>query len=63
MSDLSCIDERFDVVFSSLAVHYIKDFNSFIAGVYGLLVDGGIFMFSQEDLPSKKFSSLSRRRK
>ncbi len=63
MSNLSCIDGRFDVVFSSLAVHYIKDFNSFIAGVYGLLVDGGIFMFSQEDLPSKKFSSLSRRRK
>lgn len=48
MSDLSCVDGRFDVVFSSLAVHYIKDFDSFVAGVGRVLVDGGIFIFSQE---------------
>lgn len=48
MSDLSCVDGRFDVVFSSLAVHYIKDFSSFVVGVSRKLVNGGIFIFSQE---------------
>jgi len=48
MSDLSCVDGRFDVAFSSSAVHYIKDFNSFVAGVSRILVDGGVFIFSQE---------------
>ena len=48
MSDLSCVDGLFDVVFSSLAVHYIKDFDSFVAGVSRILVDGGVFIFSQE---------------
>lgn len=48
ISDLSCVDERFDVVFSSLAVHYIKDFDSFVAGVNRKLVNGGVFIFSQE---------------
>lgn len=48
MSDLSSIDGRFDVVFSSLAVHNIKDFNSFVADVSKILSDGGIFIFSQK---------------
>ncbi|MDD4717212.1 MAG: class I SAM-dependent methyltransferase [Eubacteriales bacterium] len=48
MSDLSFIDGRFDIVFSSLAVHYIKDFDSFVAGVSRILADGGVFIFSQE---------------
>lgn len=48
MSDISCVDGRFDVVFSSLAVHYINDFNSFVAGVGSALIDDGVFIFSQE---------------
>ncbi|MEN6315326.1 MAG: class I SAM-dependent methyltransferase [Clostridiaceae bacterium] len=48
MSDLSYVDEHFDVVLSSLAVHYIKDINSFIAGVGRILADRGVFIFSQE---------------
>ena len=48
MSELSCVGGQFDVVFSSLAVHYIKDFDSFVAGVRRILVDSGIFIFSQE---------------
>jgi len=48
MSDLSHIDGHFDVVFSSLAIHYIKDFDSFVASVNRILVEGGVFIFSQE---------------
>lgn len=48
MSDLSFLNRKFDVVFSSLALHYIEDFGAFVKGVYGLLNDGGYFIFSQE---------------
>ena len=48
MSDLSCVQGRFDVVFSSLALHYIKDFDRFAASVNRILVEGGGFIFSQE---------------
>ena len=48
MSDLSFLDEKFDVVFSSLAVHYVEDFPSFVKDVYGVLNEGGCFIFSQE---------------
>lgn len=48
MSNLSFINEKFDVVFSSLAVHYVEDFNSFVKDVYGVLNSGGYFIFSQE---------------
>jgi SAM-dependent methyltransferase len=36
------------LVFSSLAVHYIKDFDSFVASVNRILVESGVFIFSQE---------------
>jgi SAM-dependent methyltransferase len=48
MSDLSFFTDKFDVVFSSLAVHYIKDFKQFVKGVAALLKPGGFFIFSQE---------------
>lgn len=48
MNDLSCIDGRFDVIFSSLAVHYIEDFEGLAKSVFALLNDGGTFIFSQE---------------
>jgi len=48
MSDLSSIPCRYDIVFSSLAVHYILDFYRLCAQVAGLLYDGGYFIFSQE---------------
>ena len=46
MSDLSFIKEKYDVAFSSLAVHYVKDFAAFVNGVHGLLNPGGYFIFS-----------------
>ena len=48
MNDLSKIRRTFDCVFSSLAVHYIVDFNKFCNQVAALLNDGGYFLFSQE---------------
>ncbi len=48
MSDLSFIKKKYDVVFSSLAVHYVEDFPAFVKGVYGILNPGGYFIFSQE---------------
>ena len=47
MNDLSPITEKFDVVFSSLAVHYIEDLNQFISSVAALLNEGGYLVFSQ----------------
>ncbi len=48
MGDLSFIGERFDCVFSSLAVHYVEDFGRFSKQVYERLNSGGCFIFSQE---------------
>ena len=48
MEDIGSIDETFDVVISSLALHYVEDFPGVVKNVYRLLGDGGIFLFSQE---------------
>lgn len=48
MSDLSFLKHKYDVIFSSLALHYIEDFGTFVKDVYGLLNAGGYFIFSQE---------------
>lgn len=49
MEDILSIDEKFDVVISSLAIHYIEDFDGVVKAVYSLLEDGGIFLYSQEN--------------
>lgn len=48
MSDLSSVEEKFDLVVSSLAVHYIQDFDKLLYEIHGLLNDKGLFIFSQE---------------
>lgn len=48
MSDLSGLPGRFDLVTSSLAVHYVRDFGTLARQVFGLLAPGGVFLFSQE---------------
>ncbi len=48
MTDLNEITEKFDVVFSSLAVHYIEDFDKLVKDIYNRLNQGGYFIFSQE---------------
>jgi len=49
MEELSRISEKFDVVISSLAFHYVEDFATVAAEVYRLLNEGGVFVFSQEN--------------
>lgn len=48
MEDISQLSEHFDVVVSSLALHYVEDFADVIRNVYDLLEKGGVFIFSQE---------------
>lgn len=48
ISDLSFLKRKYDVIFSSLALHYIEDFDAFVKGVYDVLTPGGYFIFSQE---------------
>lgn len=49
MEDIEKLDEQFDVVVSSLALHYVEDFAGVVKKVYHLLSDGGVFIFSQEN--------------
>ena len=48
MTDLSGLQGRFDVILSSLAVHYIEDFGQLLGHVYRLLAEDGLLVFSQE---------------
>lgn len=48
MEDIKQLDEKFDVIVSSLAFHYVDDFSKVVAKVYDLLNEGGTFIFSQE---------------
>lgn len=49
MEDLNQIDEKFDIVISSLAFHYVEDFSGVVKRIYELLIPGGLFVFSQEN--------------
>ena len=48
MENLSKLEGKFDIVYSSLAFHYVKDFNKLIKNIYNLLKPNGILVFSQE---------------
>lgn len=48
MEDISEIEDKFDIVYSSLAFHYVKDFDKLINDINKLLKDDGILIFSQE---------------
>ena len=48
MESLSQISEKFDLVVSSLAIHYVKDFEKLVSDVFNLLNKNGLFVFSQE---------------
>ncbi len=49
MEDISAIDERFDLAVSSLALHYVEDFEGVVKNIHSLLNEGGMFVFSQEN--------------
>jgi SAM-dependent methyltransferase len=48
MSDLSFMNAQYDVIISSLAVHYLPDFLGFCISVAEKLNQDGLFIFSQE---------------
>lgn len=48
MEEISSIKEKFDIVFSSLAFHYIEDFNKLTNDINELLNENGMLLFSQE---------------
>lgn len=48
MADIDTLNEKFDVVFSSLAVHYIEDFKALLSKIFILLNNNGVLIFSQE---------------
>lgn len=48
MEEIAQLNESFDVVVSSLALHYVEDFIGVVQSVYTLLNTDGVFLFSQE---------------
>lgn len=48
MTDISKLDEKFDFIYSSLAFHYVEDFDAFAKDMYSVLSEGGQLLFSQE---------------
>lgn len=48
MQDINKLSEKFDIIFSSLAFHYIEDFGSLLKKINNLLNNDGILLFSQE---------------
>ena len=49
MEDIAQLNERFDVVISSLAFHYVEDFSGVVKNIHQMLCEGGLFIFSQEN--------------
>ena len=60
MEDLDKIDENFDLVVSSLAIHYVEDFAGLTRNINNLLKLGGLFVYSQENPFNTCFSTGER---
>ena len=60
MEEISVIQEKFDVVTSSLAMQYVEDYKTLVHDVHELLNDNGLFIFSQEHPMNTCFSSGDR---
>lgn len=48
MTEISGLQGKFDLVYSSLAFHYIEDFKALMLEISALLNEGGTLLFSQE---------------
>jgi SAM-dependent methyltransferase len=48
MEQLELLPDSFDLVYSSLALHYVENLDGLISAVYRSLVHGGSFVFSVE---------------
>lgn len=49
MENIFELTEKFDIVISSLAFHYVEDFAGVVRNVFNLLNENGTFIFSQEN--------------
>ncbi len=48
MEDISSLNSKFEFVFSSLAFHYVENFDKLISDISKLLKPNGVLLFSQE---------------
>ena len=48
MLDMEQLNESFDLVFSSLAFHYVEDFEKLVCSIHSILKEDGVLLFSQE---------------
>lgn len=48
MENIDFKNKDFDIVFSSLAIHYVKDFDFLVKKIYKILKENGTFIFSIE---------------
>lgn len=48
MDEISSLNTKFDLVYSSLAIHYAEDFKKLMSDIFGLLNNNGILLYSQE---------------
>ena len=48
INDINQLTGKFDLVYSSLAFHYIQDFSALVRNIYQKLNDGGKLLYSQE---------------
>ena len=48
IENVSTLNQKFDVVISSLAFHYIEDYDKLLKDIYELLNENGQLIFSQE---------------
>ncbi len=60
MENINMLNERFDIVVSSLAIHYVNDYKGLVNNVFHLLNQNGIFVFSQENPLNTCFSNGER---
>lgn len=60
MENITELKEKFDIVVSSLALHYVEDYAALVHNIYALLNENGVFVFSQENPLNTCFSSGKR---
>ena len=48
MTNIDKLNEKFDFIYSSLAFHYVEDFDEFAKKMFSVLDSGGELLFSQE---------------
>ncbi len=60
MENISKLNDKFDIVISSLAFHYVEDFSGVVKNIFDMLNENGVFLFSQENPLCTCFSGGNR---